>query len=1291
MAEGRGQEARTAPPQAAPPQAAGDGPDSVAPERRAGLLGKDWNRSEDRAWTTSSDADGFHVLVADEKNGYAWRTAASLSEPGLEADQWIGNACVTGSGRRAVVAYAPRTFTNRADLMARGAFTAIVDLDSGAVRKLDRQASLAYFSPGCGTGETAVLTQAGGENKNATRLIKVDAAAGRLSAPLEVAGQVTSAVPVGKDIVAADSARLVRIDDRGRRTAVAATDRIPFQLQPDGDGGVVFMDRPAVTDRTAGPEKTEIKRVTAQDITKGDAARVKPAVLARGPLTGTDLARSATGTVFITGQAEAVGRLPRVVKRPSGAAKEARPSTRGAALITHAADARTKNSREPLAARPVRLDLRALDTGGNVTFEVSPSTVGRRHAPEGRALSPALTPASATSADSGQRMTARATATAGSPNTSIEAERYCSVPRNDPRKQAMQPKPRQVEWAVNQAITANLDRHIARPANWKNLGMPAYRPQSLFPLKPLDGGGRIPAQVMLGIAAQESNMWQAARFVVPGVTGNPLIGNYYGISRTEDGEQIDPWGIDWAKADCGYGVTQVTDGMRMKGREKAGETALDIMRQEAVALDYTANIAAGVNILAEKWNQTRIDGLLVNGGEAKYLENWFFAVWAYNSGYYPKANAAKNGGTWGVGWTNNPANPIWKANRLPFLENARGGDNYFDATHPQDWPYQEKVLGWAARPLEALESPGKMVAGFKPAWWTTPENRTKVKPAQDLFCTAANQCDPGKIGPDDANDPGKGACTRTDFKCWWNQPVAWKKCETGVCGHELLRFDATYDEEDDGTAYAPVCTRKGLPVDALVVDDLPAKTPNPRPGCAPSTSDGSFTFDFAGDGSGKYPSKMDLHQIGAGYNGHFSFSHTRRDGAEGNRLKITGTWTLGRPLNGWARVMVHMPDHGAHTRQAAYVISAKGAPSRVAPQRTSENRWVSLGVFEFAGTARVSLSTITGDGDGSEDVAWDAVAFQPLPAKPRNFVVALGDSYSSGEGASLPNGVDYYSETDTQGGNAKLRNACHRSRHAWSRQAKLADSPKSVGERSDAWDPTMDYHLIACSGATTANVLPDGQKAYGELPQLAQGYVDTNTTLVTISIGGNDALFGEIAKKCVFDGVQSLEACQTNPLGKNTEPLTESEPKLIKGPVKANIVKTIQVINDIAPQAKIVLMGYPILFEKSGSCVTGILDSEAAWINEMGHLMLQAMDEAVTEVRKAEPGLDVRFSNPKEFFKGRGICGDFATVGMHPIVIAKTPGDNPSEPVSAQSFHPNIAGARLYANSLESTLRAMGL
>ncbi|MGK5637203.1 hypothetical protein ACSNOK_02630 [Streptomyces sp. URMC 126] len=962
----------------------GSDPAAVPAGERAATLGDGWRASGDRAWTTSGDGTGFHVLVAEKKAGYAWKTAATLSEPGFDADMWIGNACVTGSGRRAVVAYAPRTFTNKSELMARGAFTAVVDLTTGRVTKLDRQASLAYFSPGCGTGETAVLTQAGGEKKNATRLVEVDAAAGKRGRTIEVKGQVTSAVPVGGSIVAADAARLVRIDGSGARRVIARTDRVPFQLKPDAEGGVVYLDRTAAGPRSATgtpDDRTQgvVKRVTAKEIAAADGARTRPPVLARGPLTKMDVTRSADGKVFITGATQAAGELPRPVWR-ADVPKDAHATTRGEALVTDVRWADGKDSRvspeEASAPRPVDIGLTVNGTGKKAGFRVAPERTVIGRPGQGSAPSPVLGgPGGGKPKGAKARNSFAGTA---------EPERYCSVPRNDPAKQAMQPKPRQVEWAVDQAITNNLNKHISRPANWKNLGMGAYQPQSLFPLRGLDGGGRIPAQVMLGITAQESNMWQASRVVVPGVTGNPLIGNYYGVQYSPDGQQNDPWWINWSEADCGYGITQVTDGMRMHGKEKKDEKPLSTLQQEAVALDYTANIAAGVNILVEKWNATRADGLTVNNGDPKWLENWFFALWAYNSGYYPRAKAGDNGGLWGVGFTNNPANPLWKANRTPFLENGAGGDDYSQAAHPQDWPYQEKVLGWAARPLEALESPGKLVHGFRPAWWTIPAYRTQVKPPENLFCTTANECDPSRIGPDDKNQPGLGACNRVDLKCWWNQKVSWKDCDKKQCGNEILRFDDTYKEEADGTAYPPRCTTEGLPDNAMVVDDVPPGTPVVRPDCpTPRKTNGTFTLDFDTPAG-----RMDFQQLGAGYAGHFWFAHTRKAGDERGRLKVVGTWAFDQTVNGAAKVLVHLPDHGAQTKRARYEIeTAKGTRTRIVSQPGDGNRWVTIGAFLFNGAPKVRLSSVTDDGKGEQDIAFDAVAIAPIKAtyKERRF------------------------------------------------------------------------------------------------------------------------------------------------------------------------------------------------------------------------------------------------------------------------------------------------------------------
>ncbi|NYE42975.1 SGNH/GDSL hydrolase family protein [Streptomyces fulvorobeus] len=1285
------------------PSADGTGPGlkppAVPSKKRAEVLGTDYRSSSDQAFTTSGDGSGFHVMVADERDGYGWKTAASLSEPGFDTDAWIGNACLTGSGRYAAVAYAPRTFTNKPDLMSRGAFTAVVDLRSGDVRKLPFQATLAYFSPGCGTGEDVVFSQFTDENtskKNETRLVRVEAGTGT-TVKATVAGQVTSAVPVGGEIVAARGRQVVKIDGSTVRT-VAPTHAPPFQLKPDADGGVTFIDRlPGGAAGSSTDDRAAVSRVTASTVRTANG-KGRAAQLAEGGLSAFDIARTPSGAVYVTGEARSKGALPSVVRNPGGIAKDARISSRGAAAVTTAwADGKDSRivAQDAASPRAARITLKALDTGETAVLDAAPGN--RMGDAAAQRAATAMSPALAAPAGSGGMSTMA---------TPIDVDRTCSVPRNDVKKQAFQPTPRQIEWAVDQAVVGGLNRHVTRPANWKNTGMAGYAPQTMFPLTPLAGGSgadwHVPAQVMLGITAQESNMWQATRYAVPGVSANPLIGNFYGIEYSSDGEQSDPWLINWSKSDCGYGVTQVTDGMRLPGK---GQPTKTVAQQEAIALDYAANIASGVNILIEKWNQTRADGLMINGGDPKYIENWFFALWAYNSGYYTKASSGSTSGKWGVGWTNNPANPLWKENRTPFLEDAGGYDDYSHAAHPQDWPYSEKVIGWAARPLAAMFKPGDFQPGYRAAWWTSTANRTTAKPPIGLFCDASNDCNPSKISTGATNNTGGGPCllpgNESDplyLKCWFHKSVTWKNCSTSAqCGHPLHRFDTTYPEQPDENSYPPRCA-SGLPTGTKIVDDVAnGVTPVGSAGrsCGAVASSGTFNMEF-----GSASSRIDLHQIGAAHNNHFWFTHTNKAGTtDATRMRTTGTWTLGTADRGWMRVWAHVPDHGAHTRQAAYVVGGTNStsPKRVKPQRVLANKWVSLGAFYFTGVPTVALSNVTEDGNGTEDVAWDSVGFEPLGAKPTHQVVAMGDSYSSGEGASENGGDDYYIESDYYDPQQpSTENKCHRSKYAWSRQATLPGYTKSIGQMADDRDRIMDYQFVACSGARYYNILTKGQSS--ELPQIQQGYLDQNTTMVTLSVGGNDARFADIIQECVTAGTvcnnNSIEA--VNPdngekTGGETGPMDVWAPKWLNEQIRPRLTGMLNELHKKAPNAKIVLMGYPKLLEGSGGCVLGIGTEETPWLNSMADTLANEMQGAVNDANRLYAAKAV-FSDPRDEFAGKAICGDPETV--HGIVLsghskadARDPDWLPGNVApSMKSFHPKIPGARLYANSLQNTL-----
>jgi hypothetical protein len=115
------------------------------------------------------------------------------------------------------------------------------------------------------------------------------------------------------------------------------------------------------------------------------------------------------------------------------------------------------------------------------------------------------------------------------------------------------------------------------------------------------------------------------------------------------------------------------------------------------------------------------------------------------------------------------------------------------------------------------------------------------------------------------------------------------------------------------------------------------------------------------------------------------------------------------------------------------------------------------------------------------------------PNEGKHVLVALGDSYMSGEGASY-----YYKGTDDGGGDT-----CRRAPTAWAAMA---------GQQR----PFDKVAFLACSGARTVNVLEKGMTGEpgSQLSQIPSAPAD----LVVLSIGGNDAGFSTIGLMCVAPG-----------------------------------------------------------------------------------------------------------------------------------------------------------------------------
>ncbi|MFC1421023.1 golvesin C-terminal-like domain-containing protein [Streptacidiphilus cavernicola] len=1287
-------------------------------------LGSGWRTSSDRAMTAIGDASGFHILVADASKAYSWRTAASLSEPGFDTDQWIGQACSTASGRYAFVVYAPRRFATRSTQFDQGAFAAIVDLTSGAVRKLPFLAGLAYYDPGCGNGESAVLSSAvtdAATGAARTTLRVVDAATGRVTQQSTVAGQLTSALPYRGAVAAARGDQLVSVGKGGGIRTLTHESGIPFRLAVDTSGALGYQ------------VPTAAGQVQVRRLAGGRAGTVGTAKLGAVQLKGSG------GHVFLVGPAAAkvnVNGLAAKGWKSLAAPAESEPSTTGGLVVTGSsntdnasgtAETDGKSNDSPL---PVSIQAKAIGSGAQVSMRVLPQA-GTDSG--GARPSPALpdsagTSGSAASAGTGATRSAAKTATPAkaTPATSTDAatetydpDRACAVARNDPSIQTYQATAQQVEWAADLAVQGQLTR--SRAAGWEGSGMSVpWTPQGMFPLQPLSGGGQVPAQVLLGILAQESNTLQASPHAPDAITGNVNQGGFYGN------------GSDWSTADCGYGVGQVTTGMQMS--TPAGTDVADgsssyttAQQQQAIATDYASNIAASLNLLIDKWNQLKAAGIVANDGGAQYIENWYFAVWAYNSGVQPGAalgnstgctpspTCTDGAGNWGMGWANNPANPVYPADRGTFTNSAA------DTKVPNHWPYQELVMGWAYSPVPRFNyASGK----WGPAYAAAAAGSAGAGPALppfSAFCTSDDLCQPNAAADANGTADSAGLCTNADLHCWWHLPRNWTACDT-YCGTSNPTYTSASAVPTGTDIDPPDCRALGTASGSPSSDSYGAAPPTGsivvRSTDVPSvasctqtwTDQGSFGIRFNAANSCNvsctdpidYPGKIDFHQLGVGFGGHTWFAHTRPPSDTADT--VVGTWTP-PAIDGWAKVYVHLPDIASMTQEAPYTVSTgSGLPeTRYVNAHRAYNQWVELGVFSFdssGGGESVSLTNATPDGDGSMDIAWDSVAFQPLPAKPRDVVVQMGDSYTSGEGAEpyLP-GTDNgpYADQVSDSSSSETWNACHRSQNSWFRKTTLPGRSGPVGALADAFNSSLDFQSTACSGALTWEFDPalstgpsfgsDGE--FHEVQQLDAGYLDSSTTLVALTIGGNDAKFSKTIQQCVLLGCPSDSSVTTN-----------------INNVGSNLTTLLQDIAGKAPNAKIVLLGYPKLFGSGGvSCGDNLVASDAAtqldtWAGDMDTMEAKAVAAAA-----AGPSVGSRLSfwsaeSSPAYFTGYRVCGP-TTSGINQVVSAPaTAGGDfscPASPdprqwlcVSRESFHPNNTGTDRYSLIFSAALTAAG-
>jgi hypothetical protein len=1325
---------------------AGTGPAAPRPARLpspATTLPAGWERSGDVMATVQGDASGLHVLVADERSAYSWRTVATLGDPGVETTQWVGQGCVTASGRYMVVVYAPRQVTNMAGEMGVLARAAIVNLATGATRQLGGGYSVAYFDPGCGTGEDAVLTRGGwgGDTPGlpaSTGLEMVDAATGKTVSDVTVAGQATSAVPYEGSVVAAYRQGIARFGANGRYRILARTRAVPFRMVPDGSGGL-------------GYEVLHGNQVNLYRLAGGRVSLAGSAPERSVQLVGSG------GKAWLTGPGAARIRGLPAAWRPLNVAAGSVISTTGELAVTGTASgARTGAARaDPTAALPVTVSAQVLSgMRPHEDFSVPASAAGP--APLARAGG---RPSSGTRqggprAAAGPAVTAASSASPATTTTS--PDRTCAISVDDPSVQAYQPAFNQVEWAADQAVHGDLTS--TRPAGLYGSALPSYTPDALFPNWKLTGGGTVPAQVLLGVLTQESNLQQASVHVIQGQTSNPLTSfNWFGNWVDNNDEYTEGNTVDWAAADCGYGIGQITTGMCLaQGRNHDSECTygqpMSATSQLAVAVDYQANIAAAVQDLASDWDQLAADGMTISGvidgttyTGPQYISDWYMALWAYNSGLEPNAangnttgctpgpdctDASGNGpgGNWGLGYADNPVNPAYPPDRPVFPSSSSSGyqtpdgGSYspsWDMSHPQYWTYQEKVLSWAFDAVTLYNyNTGTDQQAFAYA-----SGNPAYPPLTDFCDPDDDNCDPTFVDNTQPTASGGDPCQLSNDHCWWHvaspNPIA---CN-GSCGAEKLTYSlgsAAPANPTIAAQFQEACSTAPLPSDAVIVGE-----DSPGGGSCPGqnwTEAAPMTWQFGADTStspATYPSKIYFDQIGAGFGGHFWFSYTIPNISKAasdppgtqpspvpapgdSALQITGTWPAPSSVSGWTNILVHIPSYGALDPQAEYQISTSGSATptdRIVNQNQQQNTWVSLGTFDLSSGAAVSLSNVTFSGLG-QDIAWNGLAYVPSQAPAYDYV-ALGDSYSSGQGLPPYQPDSAYDNTSTGG----IASNCDRSQtQAYPDLVDLPGTSEPVATAASVPGSGDEFDFLACNGQWTTqitetaadNSVPYGQVdqapdanvpawdayslGYDELPQADTGYLNASTSLVSITSGGDDARFVKVLTACFEAEAESIATAGITDDCTNgyTIPGDPKPADVYEGQVISDLgphlLQDYKEIAALAPNAEIIVIDYPNLFDgdtQATGCVTNLVDpANASLFDEWGDDMRTAIEQAVHQA--IADGINISMINADPAFSGHKICDSDNWING----ITAT---NGSAVVGPGSFHPTAQGEQEFA------------
>ncbi len=276
-------------------------------------------------------------------------------------------------------------------------------------------------------------------------------------------------------------------------------------------------------------------------------------------------------------------------------------------------------------------------------------------------------------------------------------------------------------------------------------------------------------------------------------------------------------------------------------------------------------------------------------------------------------------------------------------------------------------------------------------------------------------------------------------------------------------------------------------------------------------------------------------------------------------------------------------------------------------------------------------------------------------------MVAMGDSYSSGEGACTPQtarNCAYIAGSDTP------VDRCHRSTRAW---------PYLAGQSLLAAGTIRGFEFVACSGSRIQDLYQpnhryplDGPGSQFDRLRAISSDPARYVKAVTLTIGGNDQDFSGVIVSCILRGTPCVRKHQKVP--------------------DAEFVRRLRVayrdIHRAAPEAHLFVLGYPHLFPNPAfAWRCDMPPVAAAWIRDRIDHIDTLIGRAVRQVDTHMSSRFASFVSTAHAFDGHELCRE-----RRDRRVSYVNGLLPLPPVRPESFHPDIPGQQALFRALRGSL-----